>query len=818
MQKLTIPIVTIIILVSLQLLVVDAHSLDVSVESDKESYRLGDQALIYGLVTENGNPVPNALVSVTIKDPCKNVVLSESVETNCEGKFEVMFEVKSTWLLGRYLVDVVVYAGNETVASTTYFYVREPSIITVMTSKNTTLGDIIKIWGDISPDPGKVRVIIHILGPANETLTTFTNEYGEFLVNYTPPRAGNYSAYAEWSGTSTLEGSISNITSFLVLRKPSKVILSLSRRVVKYGESIEIYGYIEPREAGAHQEVVFIYKLKGEREEHIISRVMTDAKGFFNLTWQPPKTGEYILVTLWNGTEVYRGANATITLTVERAPSKIKFTLQPSTIELGRKVTINGTLCPSIKNTYVIIEVKLNKTWVEVTRTSTENNGTFTYSWTPQHAGVYEVRVTWLGNENFEGCISKVLLLSVKKAKTSIDLKVSRNVVMLGEELTILGLVKSLVTGRGISDVIVKLKLTSPKGDISKLIIETNKSGFFLKSIKLDFVGNWSLIACWDGNYDYENSTSNEVIVEVRGVIIKKTLVYYKEKSFDKKAREVLLELQLSTNMTLDNLFISCGMVNMTLKNARGKNGYIILSVPKSCLESLGISIEDVKVVTSDNIGVFEIEEYPRAYLMKICPTSHYSELLVKIGYKLRLILIDLKGRPLANAIVSLYNDKILINTTLTDSKGICCFSAIPKANYTVVVYWKGYKVYKGSINVTDDVVQHVIVKVYDLKVFVKGFLGLPIKGVRVSIVSSNGLHLSSVTNEEGVALLKQLPKGIYKVTAHSLTHVTKQVTLDGNIELFINLITPLDVAVVLITFLTVLSLLISSKRRYIRI
>ena len=823
MSNRTLLVIIITTFITLQLLSAKAQSLDMRVSTNKKSYRLGEEVIVQGIVLENGNPVANAVVSVTVKDPSEKVVFSESLETNFEGIFEVTLIIGTDWSLGKYLVDVVAYVGDETVAATAYFYVREPSTITIEVPNNVTLGGAIEIQGSITPEPGRVRVVVHVLGPVNETLITFTDEHGEFTVEYIPPKAGEYKVYAEWSGTSTIEGSVSDTVNLLVLRKPSKILLSLSKRIIRYEQSVTIEGCIEPREAGANQEVTLTYKLKGSEEVRLIAKVNADINGTFTLTWTPPRAGEYEIIASWNGTEDYKGSHVTTVLIVKKAPSSIEISLEPNVIELGHEVTTKGSLHPAIEGVYVIIEAKSNVGWIEVARAVVEDDGSFSCKWVPEHAGTYEIRAVWLGNENYESAISNSLELTVKRAKTIIHLTVSKESIALGERLQIIGLVESLVTGEAIPNAVVKLKLISPRGSTFTLTANASELGNFSIPITLDYVGSWTLIASWDGDEDYIGSTSSNVSVSVKGIVVKGVIVYFKrafpvQDSLNNGTKRVDLELQATTNSTLKKVLIEGATISMELKNPENSTKYLVISIPKESLESLGLSIEDLRLITKEPLMDLKIEELLEAYMIRLQFNSSSLELFIRIGCRLRLNLIDQKGRAISGALVNLYKGEELLNSSLTNIEGLCDFLALPRSKYKLLVYWMGDEILREEFELTSDLVYNKTIEVYDLIVVVRGLLGLPVRGVFIKVTCPNNETLLFTTGEHGVAVIKQLPKGEYKVVISSISSVTREVTLEGDLELLVNLTTTLDIVVLMIVILATLIALLTIRERHIRL
>lgn len=98
-------------------------------------------------------------------------------------------------------------------------------------------------------------------------------------------------------------------------------------------------------------------------------------------------------------------------------------TLQSSTIALaasstfaiqGTAVTFSGQLSPAMQNEEVTIYVKINNAaWTPIETATTDANGKFTFSWTAEEAGIYYVRASWSGDDEYAVADSSVQTVTV---------------------------------------------------------------------------------------------------------------------------------------------------------------------------------------------------------------------------------------------------------------------------------------------------------------------------------------------------------------------------------------------------------------------
>ena len=104
--------------------------------------------------------------------------------------------------------------------------------------------------------------------------------------------------------------------------------------------------------------------------------------------------------------------------------STISLALSSTTAGLGWNVTINGNIDPTRANVTVTIEYRPSGgTWTTLATRTTDSNSNYSYTWTPQTAGTYEIRARWEGDTNTLGDISDIQTLKVipKELVVSLD-------------------------------------------------------------------------------------------------------------------------------------------------------------------------------------------------------------------------------------------------------------------------------------------------------------------------------------------------------------------------------------------------------------
>ena len=110
--------------------------------------------------------------------------------------------------------------------------------------------------------------------------------------------------------------------------------------------------------------------------------------GLYNTTLLDPSLAKIAHATM-NGTF----ANV-------RLGSSIFLTVYPTSIVFGESVTLNGTITPSRSGVDVTIWYRLagSETWDNLTTVQTDQNSQYSYTWTPQQTGTYEIKASWPGD------------------------------------------------------------------------------------------------------------------------------------------------------------------------------------------------------------------------------------------------------------------------------------------------------------------------------------------------------------------------------------------------------------------------------------
>jgi parallel beta-helix repeat protein len=137
---------------------------------------------------------------------------------------------------------------------------------------------------------------------------------------------------------------------------------------------------------------------------------------------------------------------------VQKKYSTLSIEVHPQTIIIGDNATVNGTLQPSIETNITIQYRNKGETdWKNLTETTTNTQGTYSYGWTPTILGIYELTAFWEGNETTLPAQSPIATLDVTKKSSTLTINVTPAAVTIDSNITITGTLTPSLEGVNIT-------------------------------------------------------------------------------------------------------------------------------------------------------------------------------------------------------------------------------------------------------------------------------------------------------------------------------------------------------------------------------
>ena len=387
-----------------------------------------------GSVTISGSLSP-ALNGVGIKIYYKvggSWNLLATVTTANGGKYS--YRWSSITNTGTYRVKAS-WQGNDkyrgsTSREVTFKVTLPPGKITIaVDKKNIVVGGNVTITGRLSPEIDTSVEITYLPPSGDKIVRTVSVKKGSFRDVFKPPKAGIWKIWASWQGNTDYSSCKSDVLKLFVSKYSVEIRVNLSSQVVHVGEEIVVNGSLKP--AVRNIEVFLVYIApNGSSTQYTLS---TSDLGTFTHTFTPFTDGEWRLIVSWRGSDVYAGANVTLSFIAERYPSTLNLTVSENIVAQKQEVVLEGYLDPGIENASILLSAQLgNGSIIDIGVALTDTRGYYRYVWRPE-IGNYTIRAMWGGDRFHKGSSSNRVKLTVveKLSRTNLRFLAGNNIYSL---------------------------------------------------------------------------------------------------------------------------------------------------------------------------------------------------------------------------------------------------------------------------------------------------------------------------------------------------------------------------------------------------
>jgi hypothetical protein len=185
---------------------------------------------------------------------------------------------------------------------------------------------------------------------------------------------------------------------------------------VTFPESIEISGGLLDEESKPLGNQVVNLQISNDNGQSwaLLTSVETAENGTYRHVWEPA-VGQYLIRTSFDGLpdEYASSVSSARELEVLKGEPHVRLIVEPTIISIGENVSIDVRITPPLTAGLVNFEVSTdNKTWTPVI-VGTPAEGVWTPTWTPEDVGVYYVRASWAGTEEYAPMTSETLVVTV---------------------------------------------------------------------------------------------------------------------------------------------------------------------------------------------------------------------------------------------------------------------------------------------------------------------------------------------------------------------------------------------------------------------
>ncbi len=441
------------------------------------SVNVGTNAVITGQLA---NFTGISSVNVTIDGNTQLVII------NSTGGWNLTYLTNRT---GNITVNVT-YSGDENYtgfSNGTIFEVLKNSTNSTINVNDVQVGTNATITGQLANFTGISSVNVTVDGNLYENVTVDSSG-GNWTVEHLTNHTGTYNVTVEYteSDTGNFTGFV-NSTSFDVLKNSTNSTIDVSGDF-KVGENISISGILADEDSDPINNAQITVTVNNET-----FNVTTNSSGDWSLVYTPLHGGEFLILVNWTGNDNYTGFTNNTSFNITKLTTNSSINL-PGTVKFNQSVLISGVLNDENNNSIAgaVLEVIVGNETFNVT---TNSSGVWSLNYTPDHSGVFDLSLIYLGDGRYDGFVENKTF-NVSKLVSNSSIVIPGNV-KLDETIIISGKVYD-ENNNGLGD--IQLNITV---DGNFYRVTADSVGFWSLKYKPTRTGQNSVKVVFDGNTGY---------------------------------------------------------------------------------------------------------------------------------------------------------------------------------------------------------------------------------------------------------------------------------------------------------------------------
>jgi len=519
--------------------------------------------------------------------------------------------------------------------------------------------------------------------------SVLTNGTGGYSYEWTacPTQPGRYEVRASWQGNSMYQPAQSS-TAYFSVAENSLLSIGFSCNSTAVNSQIVVRGQVSP----LHAYVNVTITIEAPNGTILVKVVQTDAAGNYRMNFVPDAPGTWSFKASWLGDVDTLGCESReATLTVTIMGSTISLETNVSSLIMENSLRFSGRIEPSPGiSTVTLVLTRPDSSLLTLQITST-NDGSFSYTYTPDQSGTWLAQASWQGNTDYGGSTSQQVSFVVQRKPSSLTLSCDPPIPEKGENVTLEGILTPSNSGNTIN------VLVSEDGGRTWSAVSSCTmiaGGIYSTSWRADRIGTFTFKSEWAGSEEYSGCSSNTFTLTIQEEVTSQQVIL---------PNDEVVEVVSSTNSSSISLAVDAenGRIEANVTGQSGTTGVTNIFIPRELLENYGRIIGDL-VFTIDGVPMTpEITEVAGGYLVTL--RYHHSTRTVCIHYltySLSVTVVDYDNVAVANANVTLVGPEK--TSSITDSSGTAYFPHLPKGEYTIEVYY-GPVVGGDSVSISEN-------------------------------------------------------------------------------------------------------------------
>jgi endonuclease YncB( thermonuclease family)/5-hydroxyisourate hydrolase-like protein (transthyretin family) len=406
------------------------------------------------------------------------------------------------------------YTNNEFSPYSWQPYAIKPSkqVSCAISPSRITKNESIAISGTISPPEDSQTVALQYTMPdgtlIERDVVTLTD--GSYSDSYSPLIIGSWTVNARVSGDQLLGDGSSVTRSFQVTKLISYLSCQSTATSISLGESVILSGILTPH---LTSEVISI-AVRQNAGWTVLTTVTTDSDGRYEFSWTPSAGDDYSVKASWAGDSDYDAAESDIlAMTVTKLSSSVTCEATTSSVVVGEQVVFHGILDPIRSSIEVTLQQQTNTGWISLNSVTTDNDGRYSYLWTPSTIGSYQVRASVVSDNTYVACVSSSYLITVDKITPNLTCDVASSEITLEDAVLISGAIDPIQEGASI-----ELQCTINGQTMKIATVTTNNVGHFVYQWIPSAAGSYQIHAICPGDAVYDGVTSPSTALSVNSL------------------------------------------------------------------------------------------------------------------------------------------------------------------------------------------------------------------------------------------------------------------------------------------------------------
>ena len=404
-------------------------------------------------------------------------------------------------------IDLINYGGLVRPA-----YMENPLLSYIscaISSTQLSIGSSQGVSSLLEPPLARTTVEYVFTKPDSTVVTRIaeTDEYGFSFDTLTIDQAGTWRVYASWEGDGVHAETQSPSLTFNVEKHSSTIECSPYNRTIPIGEDIQVNCSISPIIEGRQVTITI------EDPDGILTHktVETDENGMAVASVIADKTGTWSYNAVWGGDDQHYGSMSSLKeVTVTKFTSTLSLEPSSTRVNPGSRILISGDLDPTRSDVPILLTLTHPDDTFEEMTIQTTFMGHYSIDITPSEPGLYTVKASWEGDENYAGSESTLSEITVKKMSSKLVIDVSEIMISAGESVTIIGHLEP-----SLSNALIEIFITKPDGSQDEVEVYTDSAGEYSIEYTLNEPRFYFVKASWQGNDRFNGSSSRTLETEV---------------------------------------------------------------------------------------------------------------------------------------------------------------------------------------------------------------------------------------------------------------------------------------------------------------